>query len=217
MSTSEAGGSLRTRTRRSSAETREHVLAVAHELFYWQGIRGTGVDRVAAEAQIAPTTLYRLFASKDDLVAAYLERADRGYREWARAATAASAGSPRERILALFDDLTEQIRPEHCRGCPFLMALAEYPDPRSAVHVTAVATKAWVRGRLRELVDKHALVSPVRDPAALADQLALTIEGVYASVAALGPAGPAAQARTLADSLLGAVEPADLVDHAPRR
>ena len=56
-----------------AAETREHVLAVAHELFYWHGIRATGVDAIAAEAEVAPTTLYRLFASKDDLIAAYID------------------------------------------------------------------------------------------------------------------------------------------------
>src|SRR5690242_11999150 len=67
---------------RSSAETREHVLGVAHELFYWHGIRATGVDRVAVAAGVAPTTLYRLFASKDDLIGAYIERADGLYREW---------------------------------------------------------------------------------------------------------------------------------------
>ena len=74
------------RTRRSADETRAHVLAVAHELFYWQGIRAIGVDRIAAEAEIAPTTLYRLFASKDDLIAAYVERAHEAYREWFRTA-----------------------------------------------------------------------------------------------------------------------------------
>src|SRR6266542_3208617 len=88
---------------RSSAETREHVLGVAHELFYWHGIRAIGVDRIAAEAGIAPTTLYRLFASKDDLVAAYIERADRRYREWFTAAVAAGGSDPRRQILALFD------------------------------------------------------------------------------------------------------------------
>jgi AcrR family transcriptional regulator len=70
-----------TRTRRTAAQTREHVLAIANELFYWHGIRATGIDAVAAEAGVAPTTLYRLFASKDDLIAAYVERADRLYRE----------------------------------------------------------------------------------------------------------------------------------------
>ena len=67
---------------RSAAETRGHVLAVANELFYWHGIRATGIDRVAAEAGVAPTTLYRLFASKDELIGAYIERADRLYRDW---------------------------------------------------------------------------------------------------------------------------------------
>src|SRR3982750_4170937 len=117
----------------SSAQTREHVLAVAHELFYWHGIRATGVDAIAAAADVAPTTLYRLFASKDDLIAAYIERADRLYREWMSEATAPGVGSPRERILALFDALDEQVQPQRCRGCPFLMALAEFPDPQLPV------------------------------------------------------------------------------------
>ena len=69
---------------RSAAATREHVLAVASELFYWNGIRATGIDRVAAEAGVAPTTLYRVFASKDDLIGAYIERADRLYRDMVR-------------------------------------------------------------------------------------------------------------------------------------
>ncbi|MFD8246695.1 TetR/AcrR family transcriptional regulator [Nocardia sp. NPDC059691] len=72
--------------RRAAADTREYILAVARELFYQHGIRATGVDRVAAEANVAPPTLYRLFGSKDDLVAAYLEREEHRYREWFRAA-----------------------------------------------------------------------------------------------------------------------------------
>jgi AcrR family transcriptional regulator len=185
-----------TATRRSSAETREHVLEVAHDLFYWQGIRAVGVDRIAAEAGVAPTTLYRLWASKDDLVAAYVERADRGYREWFDAAT--GDGSPRERILSLFDALVEQTQPDRCRGCPFQMALTEFPDPAVAAHRNAAANKAWVRARLGELTAGLA----VTDPEALADRLALLIEGVYASVQALGSGGPARDARAFAEAIL---------------
>jgi AcrR family transcriptional regulator len=181
-------------TRRSSAETREHVLQVAHDLFYWQGIRAVGVDRIAAAAGVAPTTLYRLWASKDDLVAAYVERADRGYREWFDAATA--HGSPRERILSLFDALAVQTQPDRCRGCPFQMALTEFPDPEVAAHRNAAANKAWVRTRLGELTAGF----PGHE--ALADQLALLIEGVYASAQALGAEGPARRARALAEVLL---------------
>ena len=193
-----------TRPRRTAAQTREHVLGVAHELFYWNGIRVTGVDSIAAAARVAPTTLYRLFASKDDLVAAYVERADRLYREWMTEATAPDVGSPRERILALFDALDEQVQPHRCRGCPFLMALAEFPDPRLPAHAHAVATKVWVHGRLRELTDALAAAEPVRDPEALADQLAVVMEGVYASAQALGAGGPARRARAIAETLMDA-------------
>jgi AcrR family transcriptional regulator len=196
------------RPRRTAAETREHVLATAHELFYWHGIRATGVDTIAAAADVAPTTLYRLFASKDDLIAAYIERADRLYREWMTEATAPSVGSPRERILALFDALDEQVQPQRCRGCPFLMALAEFPDPQLPAHARAVAMKAWVHGRLRELTDALTATTPLSDPEALADQLAVVMEGVYASAQALGAGGPARRGRATAETL---------IDAAPRR
>jgi AcrR family transcriptional regulator len=193
-----------TRTRRTAAQTREHVLAIAHELFYWHGIRATGVDAIAAEADVSPTTLYRLFASKDDLIAAYIERADRLYREWMTDATAPTVGSPRERILALFDALDEQVQPQRCRGCPFLMALAEFPDPGLPAHAHAVATKAWVHGRLRELTAALAATTPLSDAEALADQLAVVMEGVYASAQALGAGGPARRARAIAETLMDA-------------
>jgi AcrR family transcriptional regulator len=64
----------------------EHVLQVAHDLFCWNGIRATGIDKVSGKAAVVPTTLYRLFGSKDDLVAAYVERADQLTREWITAA-----------------------------------------------------------------------------------------------------------------------------------
>jgi AcrR family transcriptional regulator len=186
---------------RSSAETREHVLGIAHELFYWHGIRATGVDRVAASAGVAPTTLYRLFASKDDLVAAYIERADRLYREWFDAAAAAGGPDPRDQILAVFDALGEQIQP-HCRGCPFLMALAEFPDPAHRAHRAAVTMKAWVRDRFGQLTDALASGGRTARPELLADQLALVMEGTYASAQALSAEGPARHARTVAESLL---------------
>ena len=125
------------------------MLEVANELFYWNGIRATGVDRVAAEAEVAPTTLYRLFASKDDLIGAYLQRAGRLYREWFDAAALDGGPHPRDRILALFDALAEQVRPHQCRGCPFLMALAEFPDPAHPAHRHAVNWRVRSRSRTR--------------------------------------------------------------------
>jgi AcrR family transcriptional regulator len=189
-------------TRRASAQTREHVLGTADELFYWNGIRAIGVDRIAAEAGIAPTQLYRLFASKDDLIAAYVQRADRLYREWFTRAIESGGEDPRARILALFDALEEQVRPEICRGCPFLMALSEVPGAKQPAHVLAVETKRWVRAQFGAVVDALVPGAPRKSREILADQLALIMEGVYASVQALGNEGPAARARSLVETLL---------------
>ncbi|WP_406274832.1 TetR/AcrR family transcriptional regulator [Nocardia sp. NBC_00881] len=186
--------------RRAAAETREHILLVARELFYQQGIRATGVDRVAAAAGVAPPTLYRLFASKDDLVAAYLEREDRHYRDWFSAA--AEGDGPRERIFALFDALADQVGPESCRGCPFLIALGEFPDRDLSSHQHAVGMKSWVREQFSTLVDELAATTTIHDPSALADQLMLVMEGVYATTQAFGATGPAAESRSLVEALL---------------
>jgi AcrR family transcriptional regulator len=177
-----------TKQRRSSAQTRERVLDVTHELFYWHGIHATGVDTVASAAEVAPTTLYRLFGSKDGLVAAYVERAGTLYREWFNQSLGSPDRPARERLLDLFRALDQQVQPENCRGCPFLMALAEIPDESDPAHRLAVALKAWVNERFGELVRE--LTPPVADPDQLADALTLIFEGSYASAQALG-GGPA--------------------------
>jgi AcrR family transcriptional regulator len=185
------------RTVRAAAETRQHILDVTERLFYWDGIRATGVDTITREAGVAPTTLYRLFASKDDLVAAYVERYAAGYRQWIEELTGAAELSPRDRILAVFDGLAENTGPHSFRGCPFLMALAEYPDAESAAHVSAQAVKAWVRDKLLELAGQLPGLDR-KSRHAVADRLALVVEGIYASTAALGADGPAKSARSLA-------------------
>lgn len=193
----------RTRTRRSSGETRAHILDIAEQRFYQHGIHATGIDRVAADAGVAPTTLYRLFASKDDLVAAYVERYAIGYRGWIESVTSAPGLSPRDRILALFDGLAGITASEDFRGCPFLMTLAEYPDPGSAAHREARGVKSWVRAKIHALTGQLPHLAPEKVDT-VADQLALIVEGLYGSTAALGADGPARQASSLAALIIDA-------------
>jgi len=188
--------------RRSAAETREHVLAVTHELFYRRGIRAVGVDRIASESSVGPTTLYRLFPSKDVLVAAYVRRADRLYRAWFTPAAATDGRSARQRILAVFDALGEHLVPATRRGCPFHLVLAEFPDPQLAAHRLAVAHERWVRHRFHDLTAELAREADVADPAALADHLTLVAEGALAMVAFLEPGATARAARSLVLRLL---------------
>ena len=174
--------------RRPASETREHVLAVAHDLFYVDGIRQTGVDRVVAAAGIGPTTLYRLFGSKDGLVTAYVEREAAAYRRWLSGVIADTA--PRDGLRALMRGIADQIECSHFRGCPFQIALSELPDPAHPAHRAAVALKREVRDTLRDLAARaHA-----PDPEATGDQLMLLAEGSSAAARSLDSAAISARA-----------------------
>jgi AcrR family transcriptional regulator len=205
-------------SRRTSAQTHDHILRVAGELFYREGIRATGIDRVVSQAEVAPTTLYRLFASKDELVAAYVEGCSTNYRTRLTSVSSPSAGTPRERILAVFDAFTDEVLSETCRGCPFLMVLAEFPDPQNVAHSNAVAHKSWLRYLFHGLVDELAREANIADPPALAEQLALVAEGIYGSVQSLGATGPAKQGRACVEALIGcAVVPKETTPNRSRR
>jgi AcrR family transcriptional regulator len=182
--------------RRSASETREHVLDVAGELFYWHGVHATGVDTVTARAEVAPTTLYRLFGSKDGLVTAYVERASQRYRQrWAE--TADHAGpDPRAQVRALFDALVDEVDPADCRGCLFLLAVAEIPEPEHPAHVAVRAVKQWVRATFVALGQRIAPTPASGEE--LGEELALLVEGVYGAVQTRRDQEPARLARRLA-------------------
>lgn len=175
--------------RRSAADTREHVLEVARELFYWRGIRATGIDAVAGGSGVATATLYRVFGSKDALVEAYVRREAAGHLEWLEA----SLGDPRrpagQRLGDLFTALEHITRSDVCRGCPFQMALAEIPERDHPAHREAVELKRRVRERFGELAAEHAGAEAER----LADELMLLFEGAFATAVALGPPARAAE------------------------
>ena len=103
-------------------------MEVAGRLFYAEGIHAVGVDRVIAEAGVAKATLYAHFASKEDLVAVYLERQSAW---WVAAAEerAGTGGGRLARALAPFDILAERAASPGYRGCPFINAAAEFPEP----------------------------------------------------------------------------------------
>ena len=184
--------------RRTAAETRELILTVASRLFYWHGIRATGVDTIAAEAGVSPNVLYRAFATKDDLVAAYVVRSRETAQARLEAAIAAAGPDPRAGILAMFDTLAEDIRPEVFRGCGCMMTLAEFPDPALPAHRHAIDTKTWVRTRLGELTEQLGIA----EPGVLADQLSIIWEGTNSTAQVMGVDGPPAATRALVTAIL---------------
>ncbi len=132
-----------------ASSARRRLLDTATRLFYEEGIRAVGIDRIISEAGVAKATFYNHFPSKDDLIVAYLEDMDR----LGRAAVAAlPKQSPRKMISAIMGRISEAVTAGGWRGCPFLNAAAEYPDPDSPVRQAINARRAWYHDSLRNLL-----------------------------------------------------------------
>lgn len=163
--------------------TRRKLFAGANALFYEQGIRATSVDAVAERAGVTKVTLYSHFASKDDLVAAYLEERDRRWRESLEEVLSART-DPGDRILAVFEAYREWLTAGGSRGCAFVNCAAEFPDPAHPARVAIRRHKAGMRERLRDL----AIEADVEDPDLLSEQLFVVLEGAYVTAALDGDA-----------------------------
>ncbi|AZM64176.1 MULTISPECIES: TetR/AcrR family transcriptional regulator [unclassified Streptomyces] len=135
------------------SQARARLLTTAARIFYAEGIHSVGVDRIIAEAQVTRATLYRHFTGKEELVLAYLDEADRGIRAQVEAALA-GAGSPAEQVRAVGRSIAEGIRSPGFRGCAFLNAVAEYPDPAHPVHRAVLAHRQWFLQTVTGLLER---------------------------------------------------------------
>ncbi|MEU0137182.1 TetR/AcrR family transcriptional regulator [Streptomyces sp. NPDC006296] len=126
----------------STSAARARLLDTATRIFYAEGIHAVGVDRIIGEAQVTRATLYRHFAGKEELVLAYLEQADRGIRAGLEAAVAGERSAADE-VRAVGRFVTAGIQSDGFRGCAFLNAAAEYPDPSHPIHRAVLAHRAW--------------------------------------------------------------------------
>jgi AcrR family transcriptional regulator len=157
----------------AATPARDRLLDTASKLFYDQGITATGVDAVVAAAGVSKPTLYAHFRSKSELVAAVLDRRHTRRTESLQAWVAARTDDPRQRLLAVFDWLADFYTEEGTRGCAFLNAAAETPDPGDPARQVARRQKRWTQDFLAQLARDAGLDDPER----LGSQLLLLIDG----------------------------------------
>jgi AcrR family transcriptional regulator len=130
-----------TETDSRPSEARLRLLSTASRIFYAEGIHAIGVDRIVAEAKVTRATFYRHFPGKEDLVLAYLQGADHAIRAQVEKAVAGLPATDAVRAAAA--SIAEGIRSPGFRGCAFLNAVAEYPDPGHPVHRAVLAHREW--------------------------------------------------------------------------
>jgi AcrR family transcriptional regulator len=178
----------------------ERILRTASDLFYREGVRAVGIQRVIDEAGIAKASLYAHYASKDDLVAACIEDRIAAGRRQVEARLADPALDARGRLLRFFDVQAEWIADAAFRGCPLVNANSEIADAAHPAKEVTRRHRAWLHGLLTSL----ATDAGAREPANLAGALVVLYDGAAAS--ALVDDNPAASthARRAAEQLLDA-------------
>jgi len=151
-------------------DPRERILDVADRLFYADGVRATGTEKIMSISKVAKATFYRHFKSKDALVLAYLERRDRFL--WDYLSHPSPANNLRE-ALTKFEQLTN--RPD-VTSCPFLRIAAEYPDIAHPFHRAAIEHQNKILDYLTDLLRPFAI-----DKKAAAAAILSVIDGAFST------------------------------------
>jgi AcrR family transcriptional regulator len=183
---------------------RERILVAATRLFADEGIHATSVDRVIAEAGVAPMTVYRHFSGKDELVTATLERWSRDWLTWLRAETGEGDTDPGARLERLWDALEKWFADEAFRGSYVANVATEL---RAKPSHPAQAVIATYRSTLRELLQDIATTAGVPSPPEAALQLHMLIDGATAAAVVDRQPGAAASARAIATTVLSERQP----------
>ena len=192
----------------SALPARERILLTAHDLFYADGIRATGIDRVIAASGVTKVTFYRHFPSKDDLVRAFLDHRHARWMAWFVDALGRRGAHERAgdagALLLLSEVMAEWFADPAFRGCAFINAVAEVGGS-----VEGAAERA--REHKREMVEVIAGLLPAALPArmALAQAAALGVDGAIVKA----QMGGAALAREAVDDLRRLLEALAAMPH----
>jgi AcrR family transcriptional regulator len=179
----------------TSKVDRDHVIAVARELFYGRGFQSVGMDELCRTAGVSRQTFYVMFGSKDLLVAEVITRWHDLFMQGLRAQTGAEA-SPRDGLLSVFDFLGAWFDSASFRGCGFINAFGELGSVSPSVASLVREHKASFQEHIAELVRDAGA------PRTLGPQLAILAEGALTTAAISGTSDPAGQARDAAAVLI---------------
>ena len=191
-------------------DTAGRVLETASRLFYSHGVRAVGIERIVTESGVAKTSLYRHFHTKDDLIAAFLEREDRDFWLQWNDVVSAVAGNPTRELMALLDWIGRRVSRNGYRGCPQINAAAEFSDPDHPARKIRTRHKAMMFERLLTLASR---IKATRAED-LAHQIALLIDGAFTSDGRLAHVGATRILQSAVRALVGRVGAARRHTHA---
>ena len=181
----------------STTNTREKILATAEQLIYQNGIQATGMDLLVKTSGVARKSIYRYFATKDDVAAAALNARDVRWMDWFRTESD-KADTPQARILNMFDVLKGWFESDGFRGCAFINTAGEIGDPQDPIRLIARLHKQKLLDYTLGLCEQLGIA----DPQVLAKQLLILIDGAITVARVMGDYSTAESARAVAQSML---------------
>src|SRR5215470_6607173 len=186
--------------RQPAAGARDRILDVASRLFLERGVHPVGLQQIIDECGCGKNLLYTPFASKDELVVAYLRRCRREWEAIIGRGIQQAGGDPADQLLAVVRAVGGQVCDPGYRGCPFLNTHAEFRDPAHPAHQVSVEHFGALRHQLTGLAARAGL----RDAPGVAERILLIIYGLYSTGAVLGGQDAVPSAIALAEQTIQA-------------
>ena len=177
---------------------RQELVETAIRLFSQHGFHGTGIDLIAEEAKVSKKTMYHHFRSKEELILAALRQFDGLFRNQFMKSVDQQGDTAYERLLGIFDVAHEWFSEHNFFGCMFINAVGEYSEPQTAIREVCKEFKRLMRSYIQELAEPL----NVSDPRALADSLAILLEGAIVTAQVSGTPDCAHTARRAAKVLV---------------
>ena len=145
----------------TSLGARERILEAAYDLFSRYGLQAVGINTVIEQSGVAKRTLYRHFASKDELIVEFLRlREARWTKDWLQSEVERRATLPEERLLAIFDVFNDWFQKDELEGCSFINVLLEVEDRESPVRRATIRHLAEIRVFLARLAQEAGIERP---------------------------------------------------------
>lgn len=187
------------KTRTNKSDARQRIVETAERLFYAEGVRSVGIDRIIAEAEVAKMTLYNHFPSKDDLILAVLqfreEKFDALFDKWMQKHVKAGMN----KLEAFFAALKDWFKSPGFRGCMFINSCAELADANHSGSKFAAQHKERFHEMLKQIINECAGAKAAES---LSPAISLMVEGAIVTAVMEQSAKPAEVARDTALALV---------------
>jgi AcrR family transcriptional regulator len=157
----------KSKTRSPRTGARDRILETALRLFYMDGVRATGIDKIIAESGVAKMSFYRHFPSKNDLIAEYLRSRSETWLTWFKSTVEKKLQATDSGLEVIAEPLRQWFAEPSFRGCPFINALAESPSPDPQIRQVILNHKTSLEQWIADLAARLDYAAPRQTASAI--------------------------------------------------